>query len=399
LNDGAAVHISELICRHVRIPLKTKVKHASHERESTDSLVVSCRLSEGTIGWGEGLPREYVTGDTVEDDLRLFEETDWAALFSGEISTLEEAVQRVDRIQFHDRDPTGRGAFGNPLRCAIELAILDAVTRSLGVSMSSLFDCLPEATSLRKQSPSIQYSGVITSTTLTRVKWYARAYRWTGFQHCKVKVGVAGVDDVELLTTARKHLGSNIALRVDANEAWNRDNLLEKIAQLKLFDLVALEQPVPHEDIQVIADLKPNITIPVMLDESLCSLADGRRAIEQKYCDSFNIRISKCGGLMHSVRLARMAKQAGLSFQLGCQVGETGILSAAGRHFLTNIGGWIAAEGSFDRFLVQERLTKEDLTFGWGGKAPALTKPGLGISVDNEAIERVTIARKDAVIG
>ena len=107
------MHISELICRHVRIPLKKKIKHASHERQSTDSLVVSCRLSDGTVGWGEGLPREYVTGDTIEDDLRLFEETDWSSLLTGEIQSLPEAIELVGRIQFDDRDPAGRQAFGS----------------------------------------------------------------------------------------------------------------------------------------------------------------------------------------------------------------------------------------------------------------------------------------------
>lgn len=393
------MHISELICRHVRIPLKKKVKHASHERQSTDSLVVSCRLSDGTVGWGEGLPREYVTGDTIEDDMRLYEQSDWLALLAGEISTLADAVARVDRIQFDEHDPHGRQAFGNPLRCAVELAVLDAVSKSLGVSLSTLFDCLPEAEPLRKRRSHVNYSGVITSTSMTKVKWYARGFRWAGFKHCKLKVGVEGVDDVELLTFVRKHLGNKIELRVDANEAWNRDNLLENIERIQPFQVVALEQPVPHEQIGVIAELKSQIAIPVMLDESLCSLSDAKRAIDGNCCDSFNIRLSKCGGLINSVRLAKIACEAGLTFQLGCQVGETGILSAAGRHFLTNIDGWIAGEGSFDRFLVAERLTKEDLTFGWGGKAPALKGPGLGVTVDNHAVERVTVAQKRADIG
>lgn len=390
------MHISELICRHVRIPLKKKVKHASHERQSTDSLVVSCRLSDGTVGWGEGLPREYVTGDTIEDDLRLFEQANWSALLAGDVRTLDEAVEVVDRIQFDEHDPHGRQAFGNPLRCAAELAVLDAVTRSLGVSLSALFDCLPEAEPLRKRRSNVNYSGVITSTTMTKVKWYARGFRWAGFKHCKVKVGVEGVDDVELLTLVRKHLGNQIELRVDANEAWNRDNLLTNIERIKPFDVIALEQPVPHEEIGIIAELKSQIAIPVMLDESLCSLSDAKRAIDGNYCDSFNIRLSKCGGLINSVRLAKIAREVGLTFQLGCQVGETGILSAAGRHFLTNIDGWIAGEGSFDRFLVAERLTQEDLTFGFRGRGPALTKPGLGITVDTEAVQRVTIAQNQA---
>ena len=127
-----------------------------------------------------------------------------------------------------------------------------------------------------------------------------------------------------------------------------------------------------------------------MLDESLCSEVDARRAIEQGTCDLFNIRLSKCGGFLPSLKLAALAHQAGLGYQLGCQVGETGILSAAGRHFAASVANIRYLEGSYDRFLVKERLTVEDLTFGYGGYAPALAGPGLGVTVDEEALQRVT---------
>ena len=93
--------------------------------------------------------------------------------------------------------------------------------------------------------------------------------------------------------------------------------------------------------------------------------------------------------------LPRSAARAGLGYQLGCQVGETGILSAAGRHFATSVAGIRYREGSFDRLLVAERLTTEDLTFGFGGWAPALRDPGLGVTIDRAALERVTVAREN----
>ncbi len=87
-------------------------------------------------------------------------------------------------------------------------------------------------------------------------------------------------------------------------------------------------------------------------------------------CDLFNIRLSKCGGYIPSLRLAQFAKQNKIGYQLGCQVGETAILSAAGRHFAGSVSDLVAVEGSYDRHLVKESLSQEDLTFGWGGKAP-----------------------------
>ena len=135
-----------------------------------------------------------------------------------------------------------------------------------------------------------------------------------------------------------------------------------------------------------------------MLDESLCSRIDGERAIAGQTCDLFNVRLSKCGGFIPSLRLAQYAREQKLGCQLGCQIGESAVLSAAGRHFAASVAGLRYVEGSYDRHLVREALGTEDITFGWGGWAPALAGPGLGIAVDPRALERVTV-RKEALLG
>src|SRR5262245_21354961 len=135
-----------------------------------------------------------------------------------------------------------------------------------------------------------------------------------------------------------------------------------------------------------------------MLDESLCSLVDAQRAADRGTCDLFNLRLSKCGGFISSLRLAQFAKRHGLGYQLGCQVGETAILSAAGRHFAASVGEPVAVEGSSDHHLVRERLSREDITFGRGGWAPGLTGPGLGVTIVSAAVDRVTVAG-EALLG
>jgi muconate cycloisomerase len=122
------------------------------------------------------------------------------------------------------------------------------------------------------------------------------------------------------------------------------------------------------------------------------------RAVEEGLCDIFNLRLSKCGGFTRSLRLASLAKKHGLSCQLGCQVGETAILSAAGRHFAASVGGLRYLEGSYDRRLVGEALGKRDITFGWGGWAPALAGFGLGIEIDDAALARVTTQAEQILV-
>ncbi|MCH7989900.1 MAG: dipeptide epimerase, partial [Planctomycetes bacterium] len=262
------------------------------------------------------------------------------------------------------------------------------------VPLSPLTQLVPEAAAIRKSCDHVRYSAIITSMSPFKqaaLSWGIRLY---GFQACKVKVGMEGVDDSAALKRIRRSLGKKIDLRIDANEAWHPHNLEQKLEELLPFGISSVEQPVPHDEVDGLAAIRKRIATPIMLDESLCSIGDAQRAIERGYCDSFNIRLSKCGGIINALKLAAMAYRAGLEYQLGCQVGETGILSAAGRHFATSVGKIRYLEGSYDRYLVKERLTKEDLTFHRGGRADALTGPGLGVQIDPDALKRVTISEE-----
>src|SRR5437763_3368541 len=71
------MNVAELTAYHVRIPLRKPIRHASHTRDATDNVVVRCVLADGTEGFGEGVPREYVTGESVESALALLKRTDW----------------------------------------------------------------------------------------------------------------------------------------------------------------------------------------------------------------------------------------------------------------------------------------------------------------------------------
>ena len=147
-----------------------------------------------------------------------------------------------------------------------------------------------------------------------------------------------------------------------------------------------------------LAQLRREVKTPIMLDESLCSRVDAERAIEAGSCDLFNLRLSKCGGFIPTLRLAQLARQHNLGYQLGCQIGETALLSAAGRHFAGSVAGLRWTEGSYDKHLVREALGTRDITFGWGGWAKTLPGPGLGVTVDRAALERVTI-KKVSLLG
>jgi muconate cycloisomerase len=389
------MNVVELTAYHVRIPLRKPVRHASHSRDATDNVVVRCVLADGTEGFGEGVPREYVTGETVESALTLLRQTDWA----GQLVPCRDfagAVALAGRLAVAPAPDDDRGCRGNAARCAAELALLDAYGKHFGEPLSAATRLA--APELYRPLDRVRYSGIITSACGLKLRLAAWKMRFYGFRQLKVKVGIPGYDDPGRLRVLRAKLGRRADLRVDANEAWSPAEAVERIRALASSGISSVEQPVPHAQADQLPAVRRGAGVPVMLDESLCSATDAERAAAGGWCDLFNLRLSKCGGFLPTLRLVGFARRHGLCCQLGCQVGETAILSAAGRHFAASVADLRYVEGSYDRHLVREALGRRDITFGWGGWAPRLAGPGLGVAIDPAALGRVTV-RKEALLG
>lgn len=384
------MQIHRLTAFHVPIALRKPVRHASFTRTDNDTLLIRCVLRDGSIGWGESLPRTYVTGESIDTAWDQLTHTNFSALADARFTSPFAAANTVSCLPLHsaDQNPFAvrRECFGNSVRCALELALLDATGRSCGRSLADLIREQPEFSDISQFTSSVRYSGVITSQSPAAQLLSAVKMRLFGFQQVKVKVGTAGLSDSACLARISTVLGRHRGLRLDANEAWHCETLREQVEPLLQFHPQSLEQPVPHSEVAGLAEIRRQFLqpagLPVMLDESLCSAADAERAIAGHWCDAFNIRLSKCGGILPSLRLVQLARRHGIRCQLGCQVGETGILSAAGRHFACSVSDLWFLEGSFDRFLVRDRLTEQDLTFGRGGRAFSLLEPGLSVTVD-----------------
>ncbi len=384
------MRIKELAALVVKIPLRRELKHASHSRQDSENLLVRCTLEDGTQGWGEGVPRSYVTGETPSGGLEQLAATPLAEQFDQDCESWRDILRLCERFQPPTIDDP-RECRANALRCAVELSVLDAFGQFFNEPVSRVVEHFEPAQTIRDDKDSVRYS----TTIMSESPWFsALKMRIYGFRQCKVKVGVPGVDDVARLRTIRRWLGRQVDIRVDVNEAWTADDAVSKIKALLPFNLTCVEQPVAHEEVESLADIRPQVDIPIMLDESLTSLHDGQQAIEKRTCDVFNIRLSKCGGFLNCLRLAAQAQDAGLMYALGCHPGESGILSAAGRHWAVSVKNICYLEGSYDRHLLKELLTSEDITFTYGGRAPRLTSPGLGVTINERVLEQQTIEKR-----
>src|SRR5437588_7283700 len=111
--------VKELTASHVRIPLRKPIKHASHERTETDNLLVRCVLDDGTEGYGEGVPREYVTGETIDSAIELLQRSDLGSQLTT-CRDFADALAVIERTHMAAVPGDERGRRGNAARCAVE---------------------------------------------------------------------------------------------------------------------------------------------------------------------------------------------------------------------------------------------------------------------------------------
>jgi muconate cycloisomerase len=280
-------------------------------------------------------------------------------------------------------------------RAALEIALLDAAGRHFHTSLSSLVTFLPDLASISRRSEEVRY-GVILSADTGPFK--AFLYRLYGFPNVKLKVG--GEDlarDLAYVAKVRRAVGGKVDIRVDANCGWSPKDAVKAMKPLAALDVSFIEQPVPPEQMMEFAKLrgKESAAPGVMLDESLISERDAQLAVSGRLGDAFNLRLSKNGGMIPLMHLAKLAINNRIGIQLGCHPGETAILSAAGRAVACSIRNLLFLEGSYDRHALARNVSEEDITFERGGRARRLTGAGLGITVLADQLDALTVQKTE----
>ncbi len=175
-------------------------------------------------------------------------------------------------------------------------------------------------------------------------------------------------------------------IRLDANEAWPAAELIDRVGPLA----AVLSRRRSSSRCRTPRST-PSPSCARGWAFRSCSTSrcagfpDAEAAVAQRTADLLNVRLSKCGGILPSLRIIGLAQRSGLGVQLGCHPGETSLLSAAGRHVASRVAGLRYVEGSYDRHILAANLTRQDLTFGYGGRARPVDGPGLGVEVDPAA--------------
>lgn len=379
--------IASISIYHLRIPLKRPVEHAAGVRTAADPVVVAIELQNGTIGYGETLPRPYVTGEDHESVDWAIENVFMPILLSGGPESFAEALAVIETLPMQDD-------VGKPIpaaRAAVELALLDVYSRQFGRPIATDVINWLELPELGPPGciGRVRCTGVIATHDPQRAAASVRRLRCFGVRDFKLKVGFD--EDDELVRRIAAVLAQAVrrgrcSLRLDANGAWSLDQAVERLSGWSDLGISYIEQPLAKGDEQNLPDLQAHTDWKIIHDESLVTLEDARRLVDLGVVDCFDIRISKCGGFIPALKLVQFCRQNKIGVVLGCMVGQTSILSAVERHVLSSVPEVRFAESNFGSFLLAGDIARPRLRFGYGGKLKPLTGPGWGVTVDESRL-------------
>ena len=216
----------------------------------------------------------------------------------------------------------------------------------------------------------------------------ARAALAEGYR--KVKIKIMPGSDVEFVRAAREELGAEAPLMADANNAYTLDDV-DQLAALDALDLMMIEQPLAWDDLVRHAELQRRLETPVCLDESITSLD---RAIDMHTLGAgriINIKPGRVGGFGPSIAIHDYCQEHGTPVWCGGMfesgVGRAYNVALASLPNFTKPGDVSPSARYWERDVVTP-----EWTMGPDGmvKVP-LDQPGIGVTVDRDRIEDLTV--------
>jgi L-alanine-DL-glutamate epimerase-like enolase superfamily enzyme len=374
--------IEEVSIYKIRLPFRTNFTHALARSAFAENVVVEMRGgAERMIGYGESAPRLYVTGENADSALKTIEG------FLNE-KTFPRDLREVSQVwDFVDHLPDVKDQ--NAAICALETALFDALSSVQGRSLMEYFphDHLSE---------SIHYGAAIPIDKPEKITEICRAVKKKGIRRLKVKMGRDFQQNKQILEAVQRIFGHECDLKIDVNGAWHLESALENLPLIEFYKVKVVEQPMIPGDADIV-DFAKRVKasgVKLMADESACCLSEVAKVVHEGHYNMINVRLSKCGGFTRSLRIVNYLRKKRIPFQIGCQLGESGILSAAGRTLSLLCSDAVYHDGSYDEFLLAENITESHVSFGQNGIAGPLGGVGLGVKVNRENLERMSEASK-----
>jgi L-alanine-DL-glutamate epimerase-like enolase superfamily enzyme len=352
------------------IPFKLSFKHAAAARASTQTIWVSVKGPDGSMGYGEGCPREYVTGESLPSA---------EAFVTAHTAEWLDGVRDVESLSAwilaHEREIDANPAAWT----AVELALLDLFGKAAGRPVEALLGLPPLGGRFR-------YTAVLGDASPEAFDRYLAGYRQAGFRDFKIKLAGDRARDLAKVRSLQAAGIEPASVRADANNLWSDAGAAIEDLRALEFSFLALEEPLRAGDYAGMARIALSLDSRIVLDESMTRSGQlaGLPAPVERWL--INVRVSKMGGLLRSLDVVRRARGRGLRVIVGAHVGETSLLTRAALTVASAAGdALVAQEGAFGTHLLERDVVEPPLMFGPGGMLEAGgafgTAPGWGLAI------------------
>jgi L-alanine-DL-glutamate epimerase-like enolase superfamily enzyme len=340
------------------------------------SILVRLTDEDGVQGWGQSVPVEswtYETVESVESTLQHYLAPAMIGADPSDVADVHARMERAIRPSF---------SVGQPLcKAGIDLACYDLWGKQTGKSVSDLLG------GARKTQ--IKLSWTIQSPTLAGAEKQLEQGRALGYDSFNIKVGAPQTPayDLELVRTVMAFAPHGFHW-CDANTSYDLDTALTIAPKLADLGLRGLESPLPPNRIRDYQALKRQRALPVLMDEGIVSPVEVAEFIALEMFDGIAMKVARCGGLWNATRIARLLQENGLLlFASGLTDPELSMAATA--HFFAWAGLDLPAAVNGPQYLV-DRGTMDPSFRARGDVLQVPTGPGLGIELTDEAQSSMT---------
>jgi muconate cycloisomerase len=343
-------------------------------------------LADGVVGYGQIRPISpgHFVADTVHSTVAAITEIYGPLLIGRKLADFE-SMHEIFNARLA----------GNPAaRAVLDIAMHDALGKALGVPVCDLI-----GGRCQSRIP-LEWSVSFSHDVAVMIKEAERAVDELGIKVlCLKAAGPQGWrKDVENFAAVRRAVGDHIMIGVDPNTGWSRTDAKCAMSAMREHGLGYMEQPIDRSDLAGMAEIRALADgIPIMADESLFTVQDAAALAKARAVDVFCIKLYKVGGLFPARKIAAIAEGNNIQLNCGGLAALSSLDAAAAAHYCASIPlkrTFGAAEFVFglgpagpDPLVAENPFKIED------GCVNVPEGVGLGITIDERALERHTLAK------
>ncbi|MBL8063345.1 MAG: o-succinylbenzoate synthase [Anaerolineales bacterium] len=362
--------IESITFHHISMPLIAPFE-TSFGRETVRECIIIEVRSDGLTGWGECVA-SYNPGynyETTGTAMHILKEFISPLVLGKDIQNALDFQKRVEGIRGHHLAKAG-----------VEMALWDLIGKREGKSLKQLFGGIRDKVEV----------GVSVGIQETPQKLVETVTDFVNTGYARVKIKIKPGKAVAESQAIRKAF-PDIRLQVDANSAFTLDDM-DSLLPLDDLNLLLIEQPLFEDDIWDHHKFQAKFKTPVCLDESIVSPRHARYAIEMKACKIVNIKAGRLGGLSQGIMVHDLAQQNNMPVWCGGML-ETGI-GRASNLALSSMPNFILPGdvSASDRYYKRD-ITHERFVLNADSTIDVPNKPGLGVTVDEDALTSYTLAK------